>query len=477
MTAETRAPLSNRLSAVSGTVASAIRGQRGPWAWVLALLVIYVGSQGVYVLATTAAAAVPDSLILSHLISDEQRGLLVDQDFPADGTGGTSDGFTECVSVTMGLGDSQDTNPFTSAISSSTLGPCSWAAPTLAGLGEGQQVSADRVIEYPRFWHGYTVITRPLLALGGIGMLKLVLGVLFIGSILMAALALARRVSRWAVVGLLLPILIASNLLVENYRGLSNVVEFIVAMVGVVVGVRLGREPLPAVIIGAAAMGSLLNFFDYLLAPSLAWAFFVFAVVAARWRHDLALRPRVGYLFATVGLAASGWIAGYALTWLARWVIAAVTVDPEIWGQVTDTIELRTAGEVGFMVIDHRLGGASLQMIKLWLASVPTGPYVAYILLLAIAGCALALVLRREWVRLAQAVAVALPSVLVPIWLEVLSSHSQVHSFFVNKSVPAALGVAAAAFLTVTLAALQYRRSTASGTVGAATPDSAAISD
>jgi putative effector of murein hydrolase LrgA (UPF0299 family) len=53
-----------------------------------------------------------------------------------------------------------------------------------------------------------------------------------------------------------------------------------------------------------------------------------------------------------------------------------------------------------------------------------------------------ALTLARHGVRgLATFAAVALPALVVPAWYCVLSNHSQIHAFFVYRSLPAAVGV------------------------------------
>lgn len=453
----TAAPASPPTPRRRDAAAAVLRGQQGFARWLVALLVVYVAIQGLFMLATVTAAIVPNDAIVASLEKDAAWRLWDTTDYPLDGVGhpterfpfaGITDSFTECISLTIGVpaDPSGDGGIVLDSIAGRHLGTCSTALPAISALAAGEEPEA--VYTYNRYWNGFTVLTRPLLALEGVATVRLVVGLIFLGGIVTAAIALTRRVSPWAAAGLLVPLLASTNLVTQPLHGFSHALSFGIMMFAVAWGVRLGRETLPAIIVGASAAGAVFNFVDFLLNPPVAWALFVFAVVAARWQSRRSDSVGLRGLWAAVGASALGWIAGYSITWVTRWVIAVATFGESAWQEILGVISTRLQGQYEDLVAPG-IGQSTLRNALFWFGTIPTARFVVITAVLVVAVCLVVVLVTRRPRLLMVALAIGSPLVLVVLWLELLSNHSQIHVFFVYRAIPAAIGIAIAAAIVV----------------------------
>ncbi len=440
----------------------AVRGERGFWRWLAALAVVYLVVQVLFLLLTVLAAAVPNVVVVRQLDAGAAMGTWGIADYPRDGIGvpterfpfaGVTDSYTECIALTTGVPESNPSQgPVEAALMGRQLGQCSMAVPGIRAIAQGDQ--ADEIFMYNRYWNGHAVILRPLVAMGGVGLARAAVGLVFIGGIIAASFAVSRRIGPWVAAALLGPLLASTNLVTQPLNGLSHALSFGVMMFGVAWGVRIAREPLPAIIVGAALAGAALNFFDFLLNPAVAWALFAFAVAAARWKHRTG-GAREAWL--TVGAAAFGWIVGYGATWMARWIITLIAFGETAWEEILGVIGNRLQGQYEDLVIPGP-GQPTLRNSLYWLTTIPAARWVALASVAIILGLLVFMCVKRRWASLAVVVALASPALLVVVWLELLSNHSQIHMFFVYRAIPAAVGVALAAHVTVAIADRTCRR-------------------
>lgn len=423
------------------------RGERGFWRWLLILAVVYLALQAIFVLASLLSAAVPNGPIIQALSDGLGQHLWSDVDYPADGIGhvterfpfaGVGDAYTQCIALTMnvpvGSGGWWD-----AAFAGRHLGACSTAVPAVQQLAAGG-VGVD-ALTYNRYWNGYSALTRPLLALGGVGAVRVVVAALLLTALVAAVLALAKYVSPLAPL-VLVPLFVSTNLVTQTADAFPHVLAFAVILFGMALGARLGREPLPLVLIGAVVAASAFNFVDYLLNPPAGWALFVFAVVAARWSAGLGTRA----LWAGAGAASLGWIAGYGVTWMTRWAIAVASFGQSAWNEIVGVVTNRLQGQLDGLVFPGPLQ-PTMRNTLFWLGTIPTSRAVAVLALAAVVVGIAVIVIRRRWRSLLVLAALAAPAALVVVWFELLNNHSQIHLFFVYRAVPVAVGVAATAAL------------------------------
>lgn len=427
-----------------GAILATMRGERGPLRWIIVLVLVFLGTQAIFLAATTAAAAIPNQAIVSQLMTGAEQRLWDTTDYPLDGIGhaterfgfaGVSDAFTQCIALTMGLGGDDTSGPLMNALNGPHLGTCSKAVPAVERLAAGE--APEESFMYNRYWNGFTVLTRPLLAWGGVGAVRLAVGLIFVSGIAAASIALARRTGPWTTIALLTPVLVSTNLMTQVASGFSHALSFGVAAWGVALAVRLSREPLPLVIIGGALVGAVFNFVDFLLNPPLAWALFVFAVVCSRWRS---LGSPTSSLWKTSAAASLAWIAGYGATWVTRWVLAVIAFGDSAWAEIMGVVGNRLQGQYEDLVVPG-FAQPFVRNVLFWYGTVPTARLVLWVAAAVTLVCIVVLLARRDARRLGIALALASPALLIVLWLELLNNHSQIHMFFVYRSIPALVGV------------------------------------
>ena len=381
-------------------------------------------------------AAVPDRAIVDHLVSDLDHGQFPVPHTP-DGVGGTGTAYIDCVAIGTGLGK-PDISAASRAIRMPRLGSCTEQAAQLEALERGDNVSAD--LYYFRYWAGYTVLTRPALALGGIDAARMVAAGLFSMSLLVLVLVLGRRAGYAYTVALMAPLLVASNLITLPTTGLSQALSNAVGFLGTALVAWGATRSWQVLAAAAVVAGATYNFVDLLTTPAVAWALTAGAAGAVAHRTFGSRSATLRSLLIAGGL----WPLAFSLTWIARWVIAMPFVGVR---QVFDAVLSQATYRInGATTWGSTTPGAAIRYnVTRWLDLSPTAVPVLVAVLLVIA---VALVL--SWRRhgrggLLDAAIIAAPSGAVLVWLTALNNHSQIHAHFVYRNIPAMLGVVTAA--------------------------------
>jgi hypothetical protein len=415
----------------------AVAGRSGsPWRRVsLSLAAVLVACQLVFFALLFLAQAVPDDPIEEHLLEAVDDGLYGPTGRP-DQMGGTSEAFTECVALGTGLG-APDLSVWERTIRMPRIGSCGAGREQLQALVDDEEVSGTT--EYFRYWSGYTVLTRPVLALWGLGPLRMAIGAILAASMVAAAVIVGRRTSMWHVAALGGPLLLSTHLTSMPSTSSNGALAYAVGFLGVATaawGATRGvRQAVVATAVGAAAF----NYVDLLSVPAVPWMLTTAvtgAVVAFR-------SCDVGRLARTIAAVGLVWPLAFGVTWAARWLLAIVFLG---WDHaepvITDKIGERTSGEAsgGTGVL-----AATRANWRYWTDDVALGRPVLILSALTVAVVVI-LAVRRGGLRpLAVAGVLAAPALLAPVWYEVLRNHSLVHVEKVYCDLPVAVGVVVAA--------------------------------
>jgi hypothetical protein len=408
-------------------------------AWFRRLAVLIVGLPTVMVVLVAAASLVPDAVILDQLVGSVERSEIFN--LPQVGISGRGlDVFSDCIALTMGLGDT-DGGTATLWLRSPTLGSCEPTIESLTAFRDGDGLSGG--YEYFRYWHGYTVVSRPLVAVVGVAGARIVLFWTFIAVTAGFARRLWRQHGAVAPLALLVPFLLTTDT-VELARSTPHGVPAVVAMAGAWAVHRIAGDAGPdgadrwlrlstvAWIGGAAYV-----FGDVLTTPPGAWALATCsAMLATAGRGSLARTARAG------GFVCAAWIVGWTWTWVSKWVIAAVVLGWDaVRDNVGDAIDERLAGDGAS--IDLGPFNAVRMNVETWLDH-PLTPAVLIAVAVATAVLWRSPNHRSTW---RMRLLLATPALLPLVWFEVLRNHSLVHPLFVYRSVGVTAGIVALALL------------------------------
>ena len=287
-----------------------------------------------------AGQAVPDQAILTQLTKDIKSGSYGPTGLP-DRMGGTSDTFTECIVAATGLGMEGD-NLIQRAAFMPRLSNCEKGKQQILDLAAGKPLAPGAVSGYFKYWSGYTVVTRPVIAMFGMTGMRLVAGAMLLFSAILAVIVLGRRTSMWAAAGLLLPMALASNMMSTPSTSFSQAMSISVMFFGIALTAWGAAKSTKWAIGTVALSGALFCYVDLLTTPAIPWAFCTVVAAAVTYAKHRALRPTL-----TAGiLAVAVWPISFGITWAARWVFAALFLGVRTtYKLIAGNIEFRTAGD------------------------------------------------------------------------------------------------------------------------------------
>lgn len=408
------------------------RGARAALVGLLGLLALQVVFFGLLV----AAAAVPDAPIVRHLAVDVARK---DYGPPrlADRMGTQSDSYTECVVVGTGLGRPA-MSPVRRAGYMPRLASCDGGDAQIVQLDRGQAIKTG---PYFRYWAGYTVLTRPVLALTTMAGLRIVAGALLLAATLGLVVAVSTTAGRLAAIALVAPVVLGSNLMSTPVSSFSQALSIAAYVGGAAVIVVAARRSLRWGLAATALAAAVFCYVDLLTTPPAAWALSAGVLSAVVWTRTRDLRRTV------TGLVLAGlvWPIAFTLTWVSRWVIAVPFVGfSTTLTQIKDEVLFRTGGQ--YAGVSDALWAPVAKNWAYWSDHVPTARGVLVgVLVVAVAG--LVASARRGWRPVVAGAVVAASALVVPAWYEVLRNHSQIHAFFTYRSITIAWGLLAFAWL------------------------------
>ena len=409
----------------------------------MALVVVAVVAPIVAMLAVFAADLVPDQRIVDQLNGAIDDATLNGSDYGPALSGKQLDYFTDCIGITIGLGDLPEHSRWTSSIRNPTLASCSTAVPLLVEARGDTELR--RSWEYFRYWHGYTVVTRPLIATVGLAATRVIVLLSLIGATLGLARSLARRHGRLVPLAALAG-LVATTDFLELPRSLPHGIGALAAVGGAWAAHHLVAErPTTARVVGvSAAAGAVFVFADILTMTPGAWALLVFVVTlaaTARWRgRELGMRSAA---------AAAAWIIVWASTWATKWIIASAVYGIDT---VRTTINFTATNRLdgGFTGFDPSFGMTTRINLVAWRDQPLTVPFlVALTATVVIAvGWRLGGSGHTDGIgSVVDRMIIGFPAILPIVWYEVMRNHSQTHFWFTYRSLAISVGIVAAALV------------------------------
>jgi len=350
--------------------------------------------------------------------------------------------FTECQAwnITLDDGRSAADIAFLPGLHFDTEGPCESLTKTAAAL------PSTKFWSYQRYWHGYRLYTWPMIQWFSLQTVRIVNALLILG-----ALIWLYREFRAAIGHVAAPVFFLVLMSLSDIWRLWVNTPHAVAMVVILAGAALfagvyRRWPdSRSAILLAAVLGSVFNFVDFLSTPPMAPLLLAFIVLA--WGEVRDTSANIARRLFRAALVAASWFGGYALTWLAKWVLA-ILISPDSHAALADIlgqIELRTYGEdspgdLSFMP----LLPTTLMIIQCFIS---VGSITVAILFAAIVRHLLRNWSDFDWRKF---FVLAAPVLITTLWFEVLSNHTQTHSHFTYRSQAAAIAVVfAAAVLSI----------------------------
>jgi hypothetical protein len=387
--------------------------------------------------------------VRTHILEAFDEGALADDQLPRIGILSGGHQFTECVSLNLALDAQAD--PLMAALLPRLhfhmVDPCRELHQAAAGA------HITDMMEYARYWHGYRLLLWPAVENFG------VVGLRLISAILVALAVGVFYLGLRAAIGfppalILLGVFALQTDLVRIWQVAAHALSMTIILAGTgLFSFVLKRANFQSgLVVLAAVLGSVFNFFDFLINPPMMPMLLSFLVIAVKVDRGMDDAARSGSgarrhdrelpAWAMAATVAAGWFLGYAGTWATKWGLAIWLSDhrADTLALIVDQIAFRLYGlEQGSSMYRAPLV-PTIKVILKSFESLGTVPLFA-----VIAAIVIRLRERASSFDRRRFYLLVSPLLIPFLWFEVLSNHTQLHSNFTQRSAAAGFAMVIAA--------------------------------
>lgn len=284
--------------------------------------------------------------------------------------------------------------------------------------------------QYPRYWHGYQVILRPLTVIFQVQELRYLGMMLFYILFFWSAWLIGQKTK--PVNAILYVVTIASAYLGAVATCFQYLTTFFVLFVSLIVLLKYYDKEKPVnLMMYFFVVGMAENFFDFLTYPIITLGIPLILLLWLRVRDMKAdFKENFWFMFRS----SLFWGLGYALTWIAKWGITTVVLGVRYFWRTMSVVQYRLEGSE-----DEPLDriGTIRKNLKAWLNVQDEGliSWSKVVLLILIIA-----VILMIWKKLKdrKTISAYLPILFVAaypyIWYLVMSNHSQIHYWYTYRA-------------------------------------------
>jgi len=374
---------------------------------------------GIFLAGLVIVNSIPDDPVREHVKNSFSHQ---DYSFSLNGTR-RMDHFSECVAVTMGISDSaKRMDVLTKSLLNPTLFDCNNAKRAL--IDSQKNVGTN----YWRYWHGYQLISRPVLYLSDVYGLRTVSFILFCVSFILFFSAVRTYIGfDMAVVSAvsLFAVPLYSQLYLIHMSLVWSMAFLLAALV-----LRLAhdrKEILDRCYLWLFFLAGMLTAYVDLLSNPLVTLTIPLVVMYWSGRRPEAINKYSS--LRTLLLISTAWSVGFVSSWGAKWILAAFVIDASVFDAILDQINFRLSGSVEWIEdlsasnsIYNNLVASAHGLVLVAIALIVATMRFAY------RGC------RIGWEMFSYEFSVVFFGIfLMPFaWLAILRNHSLVHDWMVS---------------------------------------------
>jgi len=287
---------------------------------------------------------------------------------------------------------------------------------------------------YPRYWHGYLVILKPLLLLMKANHARIFLAygvfILFV-----AALLLCQKI-----LGTPYALALAAAVMILNLVSVSMSFQFapiyFITMTAIIFMLKKNRRLFDdgLYIYFFAAVGILIAFFDFLTYP-----IFSVGMLLTFWyvlnRREL-LKEKLRAIFKMMTSLLIAWSVGYGGMWSGKWIVSQILTGYETFANAIHQVAVYSRVENDLANVGWQI--TSLGAIQRNIAVLGHGP-IRIFLFAAIIFLLYLLISRRRSLSRRKILPYLFPAALPFVWYALASGHSHIHAFFTYRGLAATI--------------------------------------
>ena len=293
--------------------------------------------------------------------------------------------------------------------------------------------AAMSINQYPRYWHGYQVLLRPLTVVFQVQELRYLGMLTFHLLFFWSAWLMAKKTK--PLYAMFYVLTVASGYVVFLPVCFQFLTTFLVLFVSLIVLLRRydKNKPLPAVkwMLYFFVVGMVENFFDFLTYPILTLGIPLVLLLWLRVRDEQAdFRGNFWFMFK----ASLTWFFGYALTWISKWLLSAAILGVRYFWRTMSVVQYRLEGSEEEPL--DRIGTIQ-RNLKAWL-NVQDGGVISWskIALLILIVAVVLIIWRKlkDWKTVGAYLPILFVAAYPYIWYLVMSNHSQIHYWYTYRA-------------------------------------------
>lgn len=282
----------------------------------------------------------------------------------------------------------------------------------------------------PRYWHGYQVILRPLTVIFQVQELRYLGMMVFHLLFFLSAWMIGKKTDLKTAVMYVLAM--TSGYIVVAAACFQYMTTYFVLFASLSAMLyRYDKEKPARWLLYFFAVGMVENFFDYLTFPIVTLAVPLILLLWLRVRDEQAdFCSNFGFMFR----GSVSWGLGYALTWVAKWIITTVVLGVRYFWRTMDVIQYRLEGTEEEPL--DRIGTIR-RNLKAWMNVQDNGVISWSKVVLLILIITVILIIWKKLKDL-KTIGAYVPILFVAgypyIWYLVMSNHSQIHYWYTYRA-------------------------------------------
>ena len=283
----------------------------------------------------------------------------------------------------------------------------------------------DTSVNYARYWHGYLPVLRTLLIFFNISEIRKILLLIFIILFIWLIKLIKEKI------GIYISIIFAIALIIEGYFFVSYSLEsapvFLVMMISSII--LLNRiEKFKNLYLYIFIVSCITNFVDYLTVPLITLAIPLLLYILYKQKNDKQLNYK--YYLLIILKATLIWIAGYAITWLSKWVIYDIIYKEGLIKSAIKQVLYRTKGY-------NRNSGITIQNMLILLLSnnlkYAIGLFNIGIILLFVKMNKYRISVKKVLEYIKENIPIFIIALMPLVWYRTLANHTLIHYKFVYR--------------------------------------------
>lgn len=297
-------------------------------------------------------------------------------------------------------------------------------------LKEAIEKESNGNTEYMRYWHGSTLIIRPLLMFFNISQIYKIFAGIFIMLIIILCIILIKKKSYLLIIAMAIGLFITKSIFVPFC--LEYTWTYLIMFIAIIASIILEKKGNDKINLLMFIVGIFTCFFDFLSTETITFLVPILFIFTIRYQENRieSLKKELNNITVWIIL----WLLGYSLMWISKWLIASIVLHINSLDFVISKAMYRINGtpnetNSGKMIIN----ALKLNVLTLYPISRMKKPIIAAVILIAIIiGC---LLLKKKDKKYLLTGLIPICIGIIPyIRYLVIASHSRGHYMFTFRA-------------------------------------------